>query len=194
VFDGADPQPGDLSVWYACECVIRLRDGGNVLTSEAGGYPEPTIAVDPELERRLGVLIEFVTDLESSLPSNAWVDREGKPYVPAKYRVGVWVDGRVSQAAPDLASLLALLPTPLVERLNARGWVHTPWGDSVDIGLADARELVESLADAGLGANMSPPSEVPTGLVASYGLPGGSTYVQLTPILPDGEPPNLAPG
>jgi hypothetical protein len=58
--------------------------------------------------------------------------------------------------------------------------VHTPWGDSVDVTLADAREVAASLAQ---------PGTVPRSSGAQWRLPGSWTHLSLNPILPDGNPP-----
>jgi hypothetical protein len=170
-----------------------VRDGGRLLSTgePSNAYGSP---VDPQLDRRLDRLIEYVTDLERSLPESAWADRTVRPYVPTKYRVDVWREGAVSQAVPDVSERLAqLLPTRLVERLDAQGWVHTPNGDSVDLTLADARELAEGLADAGL--NWSAP---PAGLGFGPPLADPNSPIDFsigfTPLLPDGKPALSAPG
>jgi hypothetical protein len=162
-------QPAGSGVWNSCNCIIRVRDGGRLRSSDAA-LPSQSPQVDPELAQRVEQLAKFVTQLESSLPPSAWADREIKLFVPSKYRVEVWIEGDENRAVPELSKALRqLLPTPLVERLDAQGWVHTPFGDSVDVTLADARELAEESFAS---------TEISIGL---------------QPLLPDGEPALGAP-
>ena len=193
VFDGSGPSADDNRVWYSCTCVISVQEGGRLLASDAAGHAqngEVGLAgpIDPELDGKVGHLIDFVSDLASSLPSSAWADPEVREYVPSKYRLEVWDEGAVNKAVPDVSAVLRLwLPTPLVERIAAQGWVHTPWGESVDISLADARELAEGLANAGLWT-------VPRSPVPQLRLPLSDTNVMLIPFMPDGALPYSLPG
>jgi hypothetical protein len=214
LFDGAGPQPGDSRVWYSCLCIIRMRDGGRLLDTDTGsngtsisgtdwearhfpGYSVPSVA-DPQLDIRLGHLIDFVTDLESSLPPTAWAEREAKPYVPSKYHMAIWIEGNANQAVPDVSEMLRqMLPTPLVDRIDAQGWVHTPWADSVIVDLADVRELVEGLGWAGPSgggrSGVLRPGEVPRSPRPSLQIPYSRTSLSLTPLLPDGQMAVAAP-
>jgi hypothetical protein len=154
--------------------------------------------VAPELaplDRRVDHLVEYVINLESSLPANAWKDRESKPYVPSTYRVAVWTGSGESQAVPDLSKRLKqLLPTALVEHLDAQDWVHKPWQDSVDLTLADTRELAQAIANTGADVtDWSSPSWLEFALQVEEPV---STQLSIAfqPVLPDGKPALMTPG
>jgi hypothetical protein len=187
-------QPADSWIWSSCACIIRVRDGDRLLSSDLPPSPNPDTPVDPDLDRRLDHLIEYITNVDSSVPPSGWADREVRPYVPSKYRLRVWTEGAVNQAVPDVSALMAqLLPTPLVERLDAQGWMHTPWEDSVDLTLAAARELALAFAAADAQLYYS----WPTFLVIHPrpNVPISTRYsLGLETLLPDGNPPFMAPG
>jgi hypothetical protein len=196
---GPGQQPVDAGVWSSCACIIRVRNGG-LLTTDLPSGSDNERQVDPQLDRRVDRLVEFVTSLDSSLPESAFVNREVKPYVPSWYEVCTYGEDAASNAVPlpkVSAAMPRRLPTALVQILT-RG---RPTARSVrnsgraevcgELSMADARALVEGLRDA----EMLNSSWAPTLRFVSYAADEEPTTIaiEVSPLLPDGEPPMMAP-
>jgi len=144
----------DVELW--CDCYARVRDDSGHLVVPARRASPPTNAeramIDPRVSGEIDRLVEFMTHLESSLPTTAWADREIKVYVPSRYVANVWIDGDNAQPVRDLPKLLAqVLPTRLARRLDEQGWHHGPAADYVALTTAEARALHQALTEARIG-------------------------------------------
>jgi hypothetical protein len=192
LFDGEQMNP---DVGVSCGCQVRVRDDAGRFAVPAVGDHYPTDAeramVDPGVKGAVDHLVEFITHLDSSLPASAWADREVKAYVPSRYQFSVWYEpyqapaylrlGGNNRAVPDLSNVLAqFLPTPLLQVLDERGWLHTDWADSTEVPTADARALDQVLTDLGGRFQVWQGSLV----YVTHGISLG-----LKPFLPDGALP-----
>jgi hypothetical protein len=188
--------PTFADIWYSCACEIRVHDGARLLSIERPTSFEPT-EVDPQMESEVDRLLWLVTHLESSLPASAWQDREIRAYVASKYHVCVWKEtpnpqgDPHAQAVPDRSDVLArFLPARLVELLDAQGWVHTPGADCLELGLADARVLAESLTNQGVPHDYYSPGFIFRHWIgdpfSNKSRSAWQIFIQLKTFLPDG--------
>jgi hypothetical protein len=196
---GPGQQPGEAGIWWSCGCLIRVREGG-LLTTDLPSPSNKERQIDPQLDRRVDRLVEFVTHLDTALPESAFVDREVKPYAPSRYEVCTYGEDAASNAVPlpkVSAAVPRRLPTALVQILT-RG---RPTARSVrnsgqtevcgELSMADARALVEGLRDA----EMLNSSWAPRLRFVSYAGDEEPTVIaiEVAPLLPDGEPALMAP-
>jgi hypothetical protein len=180
LFD-AGPPPDDAQVESACSCTLRVRVGGDLL-STGDLPPEPLGAGDGEVGRKVDRLVELVTALDSVLPPSAWADRTVGAYVPSRYRVCVVTGEHAPQVLPDASAVIAqALPGRVAEILAG---ITT----CIDLTPRDARALAKGLADADI--------RYLAGSGFSYGVPasgpGQSLFdIAVQPLLPDGAPPSV---
>jgi hypothetical protein len=149
----------------------------------------------PEVDREIDRLLQYVTTLESSLPPSAWDDREISAYVPTRYRVCAYSGSDAVdvpyQALRDPSGVLSeMLPAPVAELLG--GIPAAPSDDDgfpgtcTELTTEDTRALVAGLADAGVTYSWQIPR---LHYGAHSSLLSSSVYIDVAPVLPDGEPP-----
>ena len=135
--------------FIACFCEIWVRDRGQLLST---GTPlDPPRRADPEVRRRVDRLVQFVLELDSTLPASAWEDRDFRAYVPSRY--WVCMDADTANGQPPITDPFALLTQQVaapVAQLLARARPTTGQGSCIDVTTGEARELAEALDDAGL--------------------------------------------
>jgi hypothetical protein len=156
---------GDAGAWRSCACILGVNDGGHFVST---GMFSP-VPADVEVDRAVDRLVEFVVDLQESLPPSAWEDETIRPYVPSRYRVCV---------KGDVKSLAPLLPAATVRMLD-NTFCH-------ELAIADARVLADDLSAAGVRVI---PYYGPN--VYEFYLDGEDSrflYAYVTPIMPDGTP------
>lgn len=157
---------GDSRALHSCACIISVRDDGGRFISTGLYSPEPS---NPEVDRAVKRLVEYVTDLPSSLPASAWEDETIRPYVPSRYRVCV---------KGDLDVLAPLLPAATMRMLE-NTFCH-------ELAIVDARQLADDLSAAGV---MVIPYYLPNPhVVYVAGEDPSLLYAYVTPIWPDGMP------
>jgi hypothetical protein len=179
---GGGRQPAD-SVWSSCFCIIRVRDGGRVLSTAVAAGPDADRA-DPQVGR----FVEWITTLESSLPPSAWQDRDVAAFVPLRYRICVYGEDAETNLQP-----FSDVPGVVARRLPARvARLLAGINPCLELPTADARTLARWLVDAGLRHDAWSPRLHFTTPWSSDAVPG-SVAVDLAPLLPDGKPASWDP-
>ena len=130
----------------------------------------------------------------TSLPASAWEEREGKPYVPARYAACFWVSGSLPDEEVDvLPRLLNLLPVSAQALLRG----GDPAGDPgcLQVTPEETRTLDEILSEAGLTPRTTHFSH--TVVVGAWLLresEGDELGISLRPLFPDGHALDKPPG
>ena len=120
----------------------------------------------------------------TNLPAIVWEDREGKPYVPARYAACFWVDSpRDHEADVDPSRVLDLLPASAQALLRGSDPAVNP--GCLEVPPEDARSLEEILSESGL----IPQSSYSSVVVGEWLLRDGGgdrVGIRIHPLFPDG--------
>ena len=112
------------------------------------------------------------------VPASVWEDREGKPYVPARYAACF----RHSDGPSDDEAVLDLLPASAQALLRGSDPAKNP--GCLEVTPEEARSLEEILSEAGLSRGDSWPYYVGMWLVRDDN--GDQVEIKLYPVFPDG--------
>ncbi|MET0805185.1 MAG: hypothetical protein ABW009_14935 [Acidimicrobiales bacterium] len=189
-------EPDDVAdsgdAFIACFCQIWGRDRGQLLST--GTPMDPPRRADPEVRRRVDRLVQFVLELDSTLPASAWEDRDLRAYVPSRY--WVCMDADTANGQPPITDPFAVLnqrvAAPVVQLL-ARARPTTGQDSCIDVTTGEARELAEALDDAGISRMAD---EERDGYLQYWFYapePGLGVFIHLSGLMPEGLMPNGEP-
>jgi hypothetical protein len=133
--------------------------------------------VGPDAERLVNLLLGISGSLWSR--QSAWEDREGKPYVPARYAACPHSD-----FAPGDEAVLDLLPTSAQALLRGSD-PALKQGACFDLAPVEARSLVAILSDA--GSFKRDPWPLAVGAWSVSDGKGDRVTISLHPLFPDGQ-------
>lgn len=184
------PVEGELiaETSYAYPTYVRVYADGRVLSWDLGESPpcwgSSCLGGVPFVERRLspeGVELVRSGAVQPKdwylVPESAWEDREGKPYVPARYEACF----SRTDGPPDVEALLDLLPPSAQALLSGSDPALSP--RCFEVTPEEARSLEEILSQARSSLGDSPYA------VGAWSLRDGKrdqVGINLHPLFPDG--------
>jgi hypothetical protein len=173
LFD-ADRSPGPVVADQVPFPTLQVRDsGGRLLTARLDRLDRgPNLEVDQ--------LVRYFWALDSSLPEDMWLDRQGKSYVSSRYEFCVARMSKTSthDALPDPSMALTLLPPGPAAMLAGRPTAPQPWTGGPTSCFEVTRDEAQSLADE-LGRTGAIAVTSPEPMIVSF---------SITPLLPHGTP------
>jgi hypothetical protein len=159
---------------------VRVYADGRVLSAGGAHFVERRLSPEGvELVRSGMVQPEDLVGPRNLVPESAWEDREGKPYVPARYGACFWG----VEIPPDVEARLDLLPASAQALLRGSDPVaENP--RCLEVTPEAARSLEEILSEARPSAGGLVPREYEVGVWSLR--EGNGVFISLRPLFPDG--------